>query len=56
MDACKLAEELHIPNLVLWHTEDRDLARRKATYTAEGQAYYHGNLYVPDDGEILSFT
>ena len=56
MDACKLAEELHIPNLVLWHTEDRDLARRKATYMAEGQAYYHGNLYVPDDGETLSFT
>lgn len=56
MDACRLAEELHIPHLVLWHTEDRDLAHRKNTYTAEGQAYYHGNLYVPDDGEILSFT
>ncbi len=55
MDACRLAEELHIPNLVLWHTEDKDLARRKDTYTAEGREYYHGSLYVPNDGEILSF-
>lgn len=55
MDACKLAEELKIPHLVLWHTEDKDLARRKAAYTAEGQAYYHGHLMVPDDGEIFSF-
>lgn len=55
MDACRLAEELHIPNLVLWHTEDKDLAHRKAGYTAEGRESYHGNLYVPEDGEILSF-
>ena len=55
MDACKLAEGLNIPNLVLWHTEDKDLAHRKQKYTAEGQAYYHGNLLVPDDGEIITF-
>ena len=55
MDACKLAEELKIPNLVLWHTEDKDLAHRKQNYTAEGKAFYHGNLMVPDDGEIFTF-
>ena len=55
MDACKLAEGLNIPNLVLWHTEDKDLAHRKQKYTAEGQRYYHGNLLVPDDGEIISY-
>lgn len=54
MDACRLAEELHIPNLVLWHTEDKDLARRKEKYTAEGLEFYHGNLFVPDDGEELT--
>ena len=53
MDACKLAEQLQIPNLVLWHTEDKSLETRKETYTEEGQQYYHGNLYVPYDGEIL---
>ncbi len=55
MDACRLAEELKIPNLVLWHTEDKDLAHRKENYTAEGRKYYHGNLYIPEDGEVLSF-
>lgn len=52
-DACQLAEKLKIPNLVLWHTEDKSLETRKETYTAEGQQYYHGRLYVPDDQEIL---
>lgn len=52
-DACELAKELHIANLVLWHTEDKSVGRRKELYTAEGRQYYHGNLYVPDDLEIL---
>lgn len=52
-DACILAEELQIPNLVLWHTEDRSVGTRKERYLAEGQSFYHGRLYVPDDREIL---
>lgn len=50
---CRLAEELHIGNLVLWHTEDKSVGRRKELYLNEGKQYYHGNLFVPDDGEIL---
>lgn len=53
-DACILADRLEIPNLVLWHTEDKNLAVRKKEYTAEGRQYYHGNLLVPDDGEIIA--
>lgn len=52
-DACEMAERLHIPNLVLWHTEDKALSVRKELYSAEGKMYYHGNLLVPDDGEII---
>ena len=52
-DACELAEGLRIPNLVLWHTEDKSLADRTERYTREGQQYYHGSLYVPYDQEIL---
>ena len=52
-DACELAESLRIPNLVLWHTEDKDLRHRKERYLAEGKRYYSGNLYVPDDRERL---
>ena len=52
-EACELAESLSIPNLVLWHTEDKNLSHRKELYTAEGKEYYHGNLLIPDDGEII---
>ena len=50
-EACQLAEELGVPNLLLYHTEETHLKERKELYTAEGQEYYHGNLYVPDDME-----
>lgn len=53
-EACELAERLEIPNLVLWHTEDKNLPVRKERYTQEGSQYYRGNLLVPDDGEIIT--
>ncbi len=52
-DACILAEDLQIPNLVLWHTEDKNLADRKERYGAEGRLYYRGDLFIPDDGEVI---
>ena len=53
-EACELAEELKIPHLLLWHTEDKQISERKALYTAEGHTYYRGELYVPDDREIIA--
>ncbi|MDD3277668.1 MAG: MBL fold metallo-hydrolase [Lachnospiraceae bacterium] len=53
-DACRLAGELHVENLILYHTEDKNIADRKRLYLEEGQAVYKGNLYVPDDLEVLS--
>lgn len=53
-DACELAESMGAANLVLYHTEDRNLGRRKELYTEEGKNYYHGNLYVPEDLEVLA--
>ena len=53
-DACELANQLHIKNMVLWHTEDKtDITTRKGRYLAEGELYFSGNLYVPDDEERL---
>ena len=52
-EACELAEQMGVPNLVLWHTEDKNYERRKDLYTAEGSQYYHGNLLVPYDREII---
>lgn len=54
MDAAKLAQELNVPNLVLWHTEDTNYENRKELYTAEGKQYYTGNLFVPYDLETIS--
>ena len=52
-DACELAERLGVKNLLLYHTEDKNIKNRKELYTAEGRRYYHGNLYIPDDLEAL---
>lgn len=53
-DACILAQELHIPNLVLWHTEDKTtVGCRRERYLAEGRPYYQGNLHIPEDREII---
>lgn len=54
-DACILAESLSVKNLILWHTEDKNLSRRQQTYLSEGQQYYHGNLYVPNDQDVFFY-
>ncbi len=53
-DAAELADSLNVRNLVLYHTEDKTIHDRKVRYTEEGRAYFHGNLYVPDDLEAIS--
>ena len=53
-DACQLAQRLSVKNLIICHTEDSDLAHRKERYTQEGRQYFSGNIYVPDDLEILT--
>ena len=53
LDAAKLAQQHNIPHLVLWHTEDATLDNRKQLYTAEARQAYLGDLYVPDDLEVI---
>lgn len=52
-DACEAAQLLHVKNLILWHTEDTHIYERKNLYEAEGQQYFSGNLYVPNDLDII---
>ena len=52
-DASELAEQLGVKNLILYHTEDKNIARRKQLYTEEGRKYFHGSLYVPEDLEKI---
>lgn len=52
-EACEDGEKLGAKNLILYHTEDRNLKDRKKLYTEEGCQYYHGNLIVPEDLERI---
>lgn len=48
-EACEIATELKVKNLVLYHTEETHGAQRKALYLSEGKEFFKNNLYVPDD-------
>ena len=53
-DACLMAGEMGIKNLILYHTEDQTgIDTRKKRYLEEGRQYFSGNLYVPDDGDVI---
>ena len=52
-DACRTAEQLQAKNLILYHTEDRNILKRKELYGREGAAQFGGTLYVPDDLEVI---
>lgn len=52
-EACQLAEQLNIENLLLYHTEDKNIKERKRLYEEEGSKYFNGNLYILDDLEAI---
>ena len=53
LDAGKLAEELGVKNLILYHTEEKTLANRKENYTREAVENFKGRIFVPDDLEVI---
>lgn len=52
-EASELAKSLQVENLLLYHTEEKNLARRKELYTTEAKQYFKGNIFVPDDLEKI---
>jgi ribonuclease Z len=52
-DACELAQKLQAVNLILYHTEDKNIENRKKLYREEGQQFFSGNLNIPDDLEKI---
>lgn len=46
-------QALGVKNLVLWHTRDNELKKRKELYTKEAKEYFSGNVYVPNDLEEI---
>lgn len=53
LDAGKLAEELGVTNLILYHTEEKTIANRKENYTREAAENFKGRIFVPDDLEVI---
>lgn len=51
--ASKVMNDLKIKNLILYHTEESHGNERKSLYTKEGKENFNGNIYVPDDLEII---
>lgn len=53
LDAGRLATQLGVKKLLLYHTEDKTLATRKERYTTEAASQFSGKVYVPDDLEEI---
>lgn len=54
IDACENAAKVSAKTVILYHTEDTNLAKRKELYTKEGKTKFDGNILVPDDLEIIN--
>ena len=53
LDAGRLAAELSVKNLLLYHTEDKTLDTRRKSYTQEAATHFKGGIVVPDDLEVV---
>lgn len=52
-DACKNAQNLKVENIVLIHTEDKNIDNKKKLYIEEGSKFFKGNILVPEDLETI---
>ena len=52
-DVAEKMEMLNVKNIVLWHTMDNNIQHRKELYTKEAKEFFGGNVYVPNDLEII---
>ena len=51
--ASEVMNSLDVKNLILYHTEESHGNERKKLYTQEAKETFRGNIYVPDDFEII---
>lgn len=52
-DVAENMQKLGVKNLILWHTKDNCIQQRKELYTQEAKQYFSGNVYVPNDLEVI---
>ena len=48
-----MLNKLNIKNVIIYHAEEKHGEKRKELYIKETKEYYSGNVYVPDDLEII---
>ena len=48
-----MLNKLRIKNVIIYHTEEKHGEKRKELYIKETKKYYSGNIYVPNDLEII---
>ena len=53
-EACETAAMLKVRRLVLWHCEDSHLPDRKRLFLKEARTFFPGELYCPDDLDVLT--
>lgn len=56
LEAGLLAEKLNVKNLLLYHTEDKNLSTRKKNYMEEASLNFKGKVFVPDDLEEININ
>ena len=53
-DSSIIAQKYHIKNLILSHCNDNDLKNRKDIFKEEASKYYNGNIFVPNDLDVIN--
>lgn len=48
-----LCQRLNVKNVILSHTIDTNLETRKKDFTEDAKKYFKGNIFVPDDLEVI---
>lgn len=56
LEAGASAGRLGVKNLIIYHTEDTNLTERRARYTEEARRCFSGNVFVPDDLDVISLS
>lgn len=52
-DVAENMQNLGVKHLILWHTKDNCIEKRKELYVNEAHEYFKGDVYVPNDGEEI---
>ncbi|MBQ1610292.1 MAG: MBL fold metallo-hydrolase [Muribaculaceae bacterium] len=53
LDSARIAAQLEVKNLLLYHSEDTHLATRRQDFTAEAEQAFSGHIVVPDDLDTI---